>query len=851
LVIKAIRPLLDRAPSRYRHMIDSEATARRRAEARILEPVLAPLRERWLNVALVLDGSSSMDVWRPTLRDFRGLLEKAGAFRSVRVWQLIMDQKDPSLRLAVKATQPGQDSESRRPLEILGPEGRSLVLIVSDCVSPAWSSPVLVEWLGEWSRLAAVVVVQVLSPRLWSRTILGDGEAGCLRPLGSGLERRSMWRPDWLGAETGKSVPVPVIPLTPENLADMARFLMGRGGSEVRGYRLSFGLPVEDTATPWEATGESIVRYFRSSASRTAHRLATLLAAAPVITLPVIRLLSGATDLFPTNCLPEHLAEVWLGGLLQADPATARADDPDEVFYDFREGVRDCLFDGLARPDAVQVLEQVSEYVENNLGRLRGLRGYLANPKAAQGVFDPNDKPFALIAAVVLRRLGGDYATLADKLEKQLEGKPVRFGVWLRGLRDLAQEWIKEGGIPNATAQTPAYVDLVFSFGLGRLGENDAARDLLARAKSALNGKDDAHNFLYNAFEHRIKQALDGKPHTGPLPNDQLEYLEHMERLLRYVGDRLRMHSRILEPDQGINAYRHFGDRSDFERALAELTDLTDRNELANRVDKLLREVPKGAKGNKQSVEVLRAGLEAAPRVGEDFARKMLDQTVTAYDALPEAKEMADLMEPAAFLEKALFVAGHYGRMESVHPLVTRFQNMLKGQKGPQALQVLIWLGTDWLRGLRKLGMRDEIDTILRQMAELVLEGQEVKAIDFKKREQGPAALRALLQVAAGWYFFGRDSQAEPILQAARGVLLAGDLPPRDQTRLAVSYASAVGQAPVEVAQKRLEEVFRQLKGIKDTYTTSSHFSVSQLDVVESVVLAALECSASRSGSTG
>src|SRR5205823_13123723 len=59
-----------------------------------------------------------------------------------------------------------------------------------------------------------------------------------------------------------------------------------------------------------------------------------------------------------------------------------------------------------------------------------------------------------------------------------------------------------------------------------------------------------------------------------------------------------------------------------------------------------------------------------------------------------------------------------------------------------------------------------------------------------------------------------------------------------ERTALASSYAQAVGQAPVEVAQKRLEEIFRQLKGVRDTYTTSSHFSVSQLDVVEAVVLA-------------
>src|SRR5262249_1913729 len=157
---------------------------------------------------------------------------------------------------------------------------------------------------------------------------------------------------------------------------------------------------------------------------------------------------------------------------------------------------------------------------------------------------------------------------------------------------------------------------------------------------------------------------------------------------------------------------------------------------------------------------------------------------------------------------------------------------------GPQALQLLDQVAASCFRGLRKLGMRDEIDQILRQMAELVLEGQEVKAIDFKKHAQGPAALRALLQVASGWYFFGRDSQAEPILQAARAVLLSNELPPREQTQLACGYARAVGQAPVEIAQRRLEELFKQLKGIKDTYTTSSHFSVSQLDVVENVVLA-------------
>jgi hypothetical protein len=427
----------------------------------------------------------------------------------------------------------------------------------------------------------------------------------------------------------------------------------------------------------------------------------------------------------------------------------------------------------------------------------------------------------------------------------------------LAGLYKLARDWLKDApGATSPTAQTPAYVDLIFAFGLARLGEGDAARDLLARARLVLGDKDEAHRLLCGVFEYRVRQALDGKPHTGPLPDDQLEYLERMDRLLRYVVDRLRKHSWILEPDQRINPYRHWGARiSEFEKALAELTDLTDRAELARRVEKLLAEVPEGPAGAEARARVIRAGLEAASRAGEDFARRMLEQAIPAYDALPETKELAQLTDRAAFLEKALFVAGHFGQAEAVGRLVSRFRQMLQPQTGPQALQLLSAVAAQCCRGLWQLGMREEFDQVLRQVAEVVLGGQEVKAIDFKQHPQGPAALQALLQVASWWYFLGQDGQAEAVAEAVWDVLLDDDLTARDlmkkeklsreestelneHARLACSYVRAVGQAPAEVAQRRLEEVFRQLKGITDSYTTSDHFSVSQLDLVESVVLA-------------
>jgi hypothetical protein len=403
---------------------------------------------------------------------------------------------------------------------------------------------------------------------------------------------------------------------------------------------------------------------------------------------------------------------------------------------------------------------------------------------------------------------------------------------WMTDLAGLAQKWVQANADAVQKPPMDAYVNLLFAFGLARLGEADAARELLAKAQEGLAGKDDAHTFLLEAYRYRITQVLDNKPHTGPLPAERLDSLKGMVTLLNYVVDRLRRHSRVLEPDQEIDPYRKWGARmSELDSALSDLTDLTDRKEIAARVHKLLKGLGKGADAAETRAKVLKAGLDAAPRVGEEFGREMLELALPAYDAQPEPANSNALQEQATFLERALFVAAHFDRVEHLHPLVGRFQRLLQTQRGPSSIQALEKLAGRCFRGLRKLGMRDEIDRLLTQMADLVLEGKELSAVE-------PGGLPALLLVAAEWYFFGRDAQAEPVLQRAREILLKGELQAKEQTKLASAYARTVGQAPVAVAQKRLEEIYTSVKGVKDTYTTSSHFSVSQLDVIEAVVLA-------------
>jgi FtsH ternary system domain X7 len=428
---------------------------------------------------------------------------------------------------------------------------------------------------------------------------------------------------------------------------------------------------------------------------------------------------------------------------------------------------------------------------------------------------------------------------------------------WMTNLCKQAHDWPKEAsGViqGQAAAQTHAYINLTFAYGLARMGELDASRKLMDEAKKVLlaqidqdGNTDEAHQFLFRAFTYRVKMAQEGKRNTGPLPPEELEYLEkRMERLKRYVVERLRQHSRILEPDQKIDPYRTWSAKiNDLEKALADLTDLGDRKEIARRVETLLKtHAPKGNKGYEARVSILRTALNLAPRVSEEFALDMLTQLLPTYDALPEARDAAVLEQQANLLEKGLFVAAHFDRKDHVQQLVARFQRLLQSQRGNAgAIQSLDTLAEHGFRGLRKLGMREEIDVLLRQMENVILEGQDISAIDMKADRNWPVALRALLHVAAGWLYFGRDRQAEPIINTVRTLLFSGQLMEgnapkyKEQTQLARAYALTVGQAPVEAAQKRLEELFHKLKGVKDTYTTSTHYSLSQLDVVEAVVL--------------
>ena len=109
-----------------------------------------------------------------------------------------------------------------------------------------------------------------------------------------------------------------------------------------------------DTSQP--SAGERLRAFCDREASPEAAELAGYLAAAP-LTLPIMRLVQRA--MLPRSG-PEHLAEVFLSGLLTQAPGTDAVTDPDSVLYEFRDDVREQLLGGLTRRESLRVLEVLS-----------------------------------------------------------------------------------------------------------------------------------------------------------------------------------------------------------------------------------------------------------------------------------------------------------------------------------------------------------------------------------------------------------------------------------------------------------------------------------------------------------
>jgi formylglycine-generating enzyme required for sulfatase activity len=480
-----------KVPSRTVQVLDEEATAIQIAESagqRQWLPVFQPDSERWLDLTLVVEQSRSTMIWQELIAEFQTLLERQGAFRSIRTWnlQFIPVPSTPgsspgptstavksTMKLCPKQTDSLGESRPRSAKELLDPAGRQLILLISDCVSPLWRQAAIHPVLKQWADAGPIAIVQLLPEHLWTRSALGLGFPVQLSALAPGMASPQLdvaELPAWESVDLATALTLPVVTLEPESLTQWATVVAGMGKAQMAGLVFDLAFVQRAAAsevqerTPREnprenpkesslPSPEALVKQFRATASPLARRLAGLMSLVPV-SLPVIHLIQETV--LPAS-RQVHVAEIFMSGLMQtlANQATETGIEPGtespsayQPAYEFIPGVRELLRASVPKTETLTVLDQVSQYIAHRAGlSIKSFAALLSintvtdigNPRLGAEI-----RQFAELSADTLRRMGGEYAALLEQVEVPVRLRAQRLrsqGYQVSALRDLEQEF--------------------------------------------------------------------------------------------------------------------------------------------------------------------------------------------------------------------------------------------------------------------------------------------------------------------------------------------------------------------------------------------------------------------------
>ncbi|MFF8845413.1 SAV_2336 N-terminal domain-related protein [Streptomyces sp. NPDC015127] len=408
LIGRALRPLKQRRHSAWRHEVDEAATAAALAETGLPDVVTRPARERWLHLVLVIDDGLSMLLWHRLVTELRTLMQRLGAFRSVRVFGLDTRSGGPPV-LRGHAFDPGSTTMS--PSVLTDPSGQTLILAVSDGMGAAWRDGSMHDVLLGWAANGPVSVVHALPPALWEGSgIQADRwQATTRRRGGAGTSWTITDRVLPAGVADFTGVPIPVLEPTAEALGDWARLVASPGTtlelpllSRPRRYAL---------AAPGRDTG---VQHFRDAASPEAYRLAAHLAAVSPVSVPVMRLVQAAV---PWQARTAHLAEVFLGGLVRPYPAPVPGPLPAQHrIFDFSEETKNALLDTVPSAELLRTSRSIGRRLEQLAGRSPDFPAWLAHPDGADSLPDAF-RAFTVVERRLLARLGVSFQLLGPMQE--------------------------------------------------------------------------------------------------------------------------------------------------------------------------------------------------------------------------------------------------------------------------------------------------------------------------------------------------------------------------------------------------------------------------------------------------
>ncbi|MFH8627499.1 SAV_2336 N-terminal domain-related protein [Streptomyces vietnamensis] len=415
---RALRPLKQLRPDPLRMELDVNATVSAMAETGLAEAVLRPVRTRWLDLAVLVDDGVSMLLWQRLAGELRGLMERCGAFRYVRVHGL--DSRCPSGPQL--SGRPYGEPDGTLPMStVLDPSGNTLLLVVSDGVGRAWRDGSMHQALLRAASAGPTAVVHALPRRLWAGSGI-DAVEWRVTTRRRGAANRSWHIEDpVLPADLAPydGVPVPVLATDGSSLGTWARLIGSPGDTAVLPL---LSRPDSPTPTAGErdldrpitaGDAEEAVLRFRDAASPGAYRLAAHLAAVAPLPVPVMRLVQRAVG--PTVDT-SHLAEVFLGGLMHGVDVTEAL--PHQRVFDFTEEIRSILLGTVPPADLVRTTREITAHLAELVGSSAGFPAWLPHPEGRERVNSGTRGPFGWVDETLRRRLGVSLPDTPDSEPK-------------------------------------------------------------------------------------------------------------------------------------------------------------------------------------------------------------------------------------------------------------------------------------------------------------------------------------------------------------------------------------------------------------------------------------------------
>lgn len=360
---------------------------------------------------------------------------------------------------------------------------------------------------------------------------------------------------------------------------------------------------------------------------------------------------------------------------------------------------------------------------------------------------------------------------------------------------------------------TEGYVRLCVAWGHARLGQTDHARAERATALKRITPMDGVHGLCVALFDARLQQALSGRPPGAPLPPQIQTRREALSRIDRYKADRMRELSRILDPRRTFDPFELYqrADAHPFGDAFARVLGRPTPGAVAEGLDAIFKANPTdkrsllgvidvlGTLPENLSVPRLRAVVSQTKALPPDVAVEVLESGAVLAAALDRHDLVDEALKLLAAPAKALAAADPVELAASL----ARSAPVLRGAGHGSAVSVL-------LDGL-DAALTDT--TVTGRLARVQL-----------------AAARASLSSAA-------SAQVMPAFDAVFGML--DQIPNQyDRYQHVRTLALALAQTTPTQAIAGVERLWILLPEVTDGFNTNSHFCLSVVQFMESMVLA-------------